>query len=717
MINLLAGRLRPALLATAGVTALAAPAAALAQDHSAPTTVAPLVVTSGNAVVRLGKIDQAIRDIPQSVTQVARDEIELTGANTLDEVLLLTPGLTLFGANEATYYVRGFQIDAIQFDGVPISIYSGAMSPPDTALYDSVEVLRGAAGLWQGADSLGGAINLERKRPRAEFGGSARASIGSWETYRAEGDVTGPIGASGAVRGRLVAAYEDRGSFIDYVTGDKTVIYGALDADLGASTTLSAAVAYQDVGDVPFPDALPRYSNGQKLALPRSTFLGAAWNQRNVESTQVFADLTHRFENGWKLRLAANYLDSERTSKAVQSSGAVNPATGMGPNGLLAANKLSTEQWSLDAGASGPFSLFGRTHEIQVGGSWRDEDRSLLNGRSPIGPINVFTWNPGAIAQPADPVLDASEVGDTKQYGVFAAARLSLTDDVTLILGGRQSWWETKVDTAFTSFGFFETAEYDVDGEFTPYAGLTWAIDDTWSAYASYAQSFQAQNARTVTGAFIDPLEGVNLEAGVKAAFNDGRLIASLAIFRLDQKNRAKQDPQNPCATAAIPDWCSIAEGKVRSQGVEAELTGRLTPAWLISASYTFNETEYLRDRTATGAPTANQGAVFSRFTPKHIFRVWTNYRLPGHLSAVSVGGGLNAQSRWTQGSGAAAWSQPAYALLSGYVGYDITPQATLSLNVNNITDETYFEAMSSTAFGNRYGAPRNATVSLRARF
>ena len=76
-------------------------------------------------------------------------------------------------------------------------------------------------------------------------------------------------------------------------------------------------------------------------------------------------------------------------------------------------------------------------------------------------------------------------------------------------------------------------------------------------------------------------------EVGLKGEHFDQRLATSMALYRIEDVNRAIADPDHPDA--------SIAAGKVRSQGLEAELTGRITPRWNITAGYGYNTTKVLR--------------------------------------------------------------------------------------------------------------------------
>src|SRR5690606_15267381 len=83
-------------------------------------------------------------------------------------------------------------------------------------------------------------------------------------------------------------------------------------------------------------------------------------------------------------------------------------------------------------------------------------------------------------------------------------------------------------------------------GEFTPFAGLVYDINDNYSVYASYASMFQAQSVRDASNNLIDPLEGEQYEVGVKGEYYGGKLNTSLALFSLTQKNQALLDPRYP---------------------------------------------------------------------------------------------------------------------------------------------------------------------------
>jgi len=266
--------------------------------------------------------------------------------------------------------------------------------------------------------------------------------------------------------------------------------------------------------------------------------------------------------------------------------------------------------------------------------------------------------------------------------------------------------------------GAYSTQPYEESGEFTPYGALQWEFAPAWTTYLSYAEIFRSQaNQFTASGDRLDPATGNNIEAGLKGALFGGRLHASLAAFRIIEENRSQSDPLNPspCAGSPTGGACFVAEGKVRSQGLDAELTGQLAPGLQLSAGYTWNQTEYLRDRSATGAPSANENQPLSTFTPRHLARIWANWK-PG-ASAWELGAGVNAQSYTYKTGGALRFEQGGYATWSGRIGYQINRNLLASVNFNNIFDKHYYRTLGSTSGSNWYGEPRNVTATLKAVF
>ncbi|MNR83570.1 Fe(3+)-pyochelin receptor precursor [compost metagenome] len=673
--------------------------------------------------VTIGKSELSLRQIPQSVSVLTKQRMLDQNMTQLEEALDQVTGLqldTTTGASGSSNLVaRGFPVTSYQYDGVPQTFLGTSYTGYDVAVLDRVEVIRGAAGLLQGAGNPSATVNLVRKKPTHELSGSVAASIGSWDSYRSEFDIGGPLNASGSVRGRFVGVYDDKGSYVDYLRAKKSIFYGVVDIDLTPATTLTLGLQQQQVNAVPSIFGLPRYSDGRSLGLPRSTNLTPAWNRWEQDITEVFAGLTHRIDDDWKLNFAFNGSHQKQDFKrSVTRGNAANGGVTPGnPSGSIYTGvkwHSDGDRYNVDANADGKVSAFGRKHDVLFGvnaQSYDVDSRSTAFYPAVFIP-NIFNFDPTSVAEPNAGPYTSGTTATTKQYGVYGSTRLNLSDPLKLILGARLSWYKTQTDnqnfvTGVTTPG----RQITYNRELTPYAGLVYELNDRYSLYASYADIFLPQTTQfTVGGKELDPIVGSNYEVGLKGEFFNGALNASIAAFRIEQSNRAQETVGSPCAGAAVTGWCYEAQGKVRSEGIETEVSGKLNPDWDIFAGYTYNRSKYMKDLL-------NEGTSFRTQTPRHLFKLWTQYRLPIGERRWSVGGGINAQSSYYALNGTVKSEQEAFGVLKMSIVYRYSDKITTSLVINNVLDKTYYSGIRGVNFGNVYGDPRNATLTLRASF
>ncbi|WP_076592068.1 TonB-dependent siderophore receptor [Herminiimonas arsenitoxidans] len=673
--------------------------------------------------VTIGKWEQSLRQIPQSVSVLTKQRMLDQNMTQLEEALDQVTGVqldTTTGASGAANLVaRGFPITSYQYDGVPQTFLGTSYTGYDVAVLDRIEVIRGAAGLLQGAGNPSATVNLVRKKPTHEFAGSVAASMGAWDSYRSEFDIGGPLNASGSVRGRFVGVYDDRGSYVDYQRSKKSIFYGVVDIDLAPATMLTLGLQQQQVNAVPSIFGLPRYSDGRSLGLPRSTNLTPAWNRWDQDITEVFAGLTHRIDNDWKLNFAFNGSHQQQDFKRSVTSGTA--ANGGVVPGSSNASIYTGIKWhsdgdryNLDANADGKVTLFGRRHDVLIGVNAQsyNVDTKGSNFLPPVAIPDIFNFDPSSVPEPDAGPYTSGTTATTKQYGVYGSTRLNLSDPLKLILGARLSWYKTQTDNHnFVTGVTTQGRQIAYNSELTPYAGLVYELNDRYSLYASYADIFLPQTTQfTVGGKELAPIVGSNYEIGLKGEFFNGALNASIAAFRIDQKNRAQETVGTPCAGAAVTGWCYEAQGKVRSEGIETEVSGKLTPDWDLFAGYTYNSTKYMKDLL-------NEGTSFRTQTPRHLFKLWTQYRLPIDERRWSVGGGINAQSSYYALNGTVKSEQGAFSVLKMSIVYRYSDKITASLVINNVLDKVYYSGIRGVNFGNVYGDPRNATLTLRASF
>ena len=682
-------------------------------------TMAPVTVTATNPAttqdsdsyttqaVSIGKTNQALKDIPQSVSVVTRQRMD-------DEKIVSLPDLV----NNATGMVgvqgvgagvaitaRGFAIDSLQYDGVPVlrNSYSlGNWQTDSMVFYDRAEILRGAAGLLQGAGSPGGAINLVRKRPTAQTRVVVTGTVGSWDQYGLQLDAGTALNKEGTLRGRIVVDEDRQGSYVDYAYDRTRSLYAALDYDLSPDTTLGVGVSNKLTRSRPMFVGLPRYADGSAIDLMRSTFTGSTWNRAHNDQTIGYLDLDHRFNDRWQFRLSGIAMNEKNSTVHQRMAGAAN-ADGSGLRYGDFGLDFYSQQRAMDASVSGQFETWGLAHEVVLGANYSVLKTQDKYARAWENGGNIFAIDHDRPWQDIDSIAARGAAFqssyDVRQKGIYGTWRVKLASPLTAVVGGRVGWY----DNVYAQPGSDNSASR-ASAKFQPYAGLIYALDERWSLYTSYTEVFEPQTGRTVTGATLKPITGTNYEAGVKGELVDSRVNVSLAVFRYDHKNRAVTDFDSGFECDGW--YCSRSSGRVRSQGVEAEASGEVLPGLELFAGYTYNTTKFLSDPT-------QEGDIFSTWTPKHMLRVWANYRLPGTLNKYSIGSGVNVQTDTL--SSDRKFGLPGFAVWKARVGYQVNNEVSVALNVNNLFDKKYFVPSYNTLSGNNYyGEPRNVMLTVR---
>lgn len=653
----------------------------------------------------IGKSPLSLREIPQSVSVMTRTQMDEQGFTRVADAINYTTGISSSGYPDTeNFNSRGFAA-SLQYDGVPAQ---GEGAPHlDLAVYDRIEVLRGPAGLLSGTAEPGGVVNLVRKRPTRELRFEGQLSAGSWNNYRAEADLSGPLNKDGTLRGRVVTAYQDKDQYYDQGGSKPATLYGVLEYDLTPSTTLGLTAFYSELDFRNF-NGLAQFEDG---SLPdRRSFLGPA-RTSNHEVYELGADLQHRFDNEWVFK--ASYSHKESTYKGF-SSFALQPISLQTGLTNMQAGRIHNEfTWDQgDVSVTGPFNLFGREHSLTLGFNAARSNTKTSSRFSQFPNWDVLNdFDYGSLLD--QPILNQSQDIVT-QSGIYASTRLKLHDRVTAVLGGRWSNYESKSRSVRPETGPWDVSDAKASGEFTPFAGLILDVNDTISLYSSYAESFVPQSQQDYTGKTLDPRKGWQIEVGAKGEFLDGRLNGSVAVYRMRDTNRAVTDTDHVGCGGSPTGTCSRAAGLVQSQGWEMELVGNLAPGWDLGAGYTYTDVRYRRDSVLE-----NEGQRFNaNLVPKHLFRFWTHYRFQpqdwgGRLNGWSVGAGVQAQSNLFTSD----VYQGGYATVSAKIGYKPNERWEASLAVNNLFDRRYLSSVGYSTFLNIYGAPRNAMLNLKYRY
>jgi len=696
----------------AGASATLAPVTVMAQADQEGVTEGTGSYTTRSTGAATG-MSLSLRQTPQSISVVGQQQIADQNLVTLDDVLRQTPGIVAEKLDERVNFTsRGFALNTM-IDGVPTFSFKTPAAEAgmvNTAIYDRVEIIRGAAGLLNGVGEPGGSVNLVRKRPTSEFTGHATAGVGSWNNRKLELDVGGPLNDAGTLRGRAVASRTTGHSFIEAKKRSDEVFYGILEADIAPDTTLSAGYEHQrtaidgaNFGQVPL-----FFSDGSRTRFPRSFNAGTPWSRWDMYTSKLFVTLEHHLSNGWRIKMDASRLKNERKALWGYLFDYL-PVDTTGDSTIeIRDNPARSTNKSFDLHATGPFTAFGREHRGSLGLSFNDYGSALqLNSANPSGwdrrPLNFYQLQD--FPKPTQFYTFYNTFVDARETAVYGSVRLKVAEPLALILGARTTWYEEK-SSAYYGPGATWTINPSAkeSAVFTPYAGLVMDLNKEFSAYASYTRIFLPNTARDSSNAVLAPQTGQSYELGLKGEHLDGKLNTGFAVFRTQEKNVAVED----LGGSTLPDGSTPYRSVpgAHSRGFELTASGEVLRGLQLMGGYTYF------------AKRDNEGAVLLPNYPRRLLRVATSYRLPGDWNRLTIGGSLSYQSaiHYDEIDGLGRASQGGFALIGLMARYEIDKQVTASINIENLGDKYYYSGLGGYN-GYNYGTPRSVWLKLGYRF
>ncbi|MGE6448357.1 TonB-dependent siderophore receptor [Pseudoalteromonas sp. M58] len=645
------------------------------------------------------KLGLTIKETPQSISVVSRALMDDFSLDDINAVLESTPGVTVEQIEtDRTYFkARGFEITNFLIDGLGTPQSSGSIQGTlDTAIYDRVEIVRGANGMMTGAGNPSATVNMVLKKPTYTTQAHASASYGSWNNKRVDIDVSTPINDEHAVR--AVFTKQDKESYLDRYETDKTVAYLAYEGKLTDDTLLSINyVNEQKDADSPLWGALPLYyTDGSATNYDDSTSTAADWSYWDNSAERVYVTLEQNLSATWVAKARYAHIKNEQNSELFYVYGTPDKGTGLGLTGYASRYDYKDTQDLYDLYASGKFELFSLEHDLSFGISQANmdfNDQSLYDyttGNGFPGMPDLASWD-GVI--PEATLVDRPNGSDVQntQRSAYISTRIKLAEPLSLLAGVRYTDWETKG----IAYDVVQTRD---DSELIPYIGTVYDFTESLSAYASYTETFVPQKELDINAEQLAPVIGKSTEVGLKAQLLGEQVFVTLAYFDAEQDGLAVALPNS------LPsDTRYYAADGINSDGFEIELSGRLTDD--LSASISFSNLSIDGDELVKDYTPENQLKMAATYQVPFIdgLTLGANYRWQDSISRVQV--------KDPAGNALVTTKQGAYGLLDLMATYEITQNVGVTFNVNNSTDEKYINSL-YWAQG-YYGAPRNYSLSV----
>ncbi|TBV09724.1 TonB-dependent siderophore receptor [Stutzerimonas kirkiae] len=656
------------------------------------------------------RLNLSIRETPQSISVITRQRMDDQGLTNTVQALEQMAGIVINHDDGERYNIisRGGEINQFQIDGVPTSTLSvNQLSPltqADMAIYDRIEVVRGAAGLMTGAGVPGGVVSLVRKKPTKQFQASIQGSAGRWDNYRGESDISGPLTDDGKIRGRFVAAKQDNKSFTDYYGQEKDILFGVLETDLTDSTLLRFGVDYQNLQWNGTSGVPLFYSDGTQTNLSRSTSRSTPWRYTEQETYNYTLDIEQNLAHDWQFNMAANYMDAKNHSYfgglVAYLYQSINKETNQAS--LVSTGGLS--KWQTQKGVAlnlqGPFNLFDRQHEAIIGFNYSGYENTYENYGETMYPNYDFGRLADLVPATKNPATGHS-FHSVHQRGYYTALRLNPADRWHVILGARASDYSYDTHSLiFATNTKSNITKSQKNGEVTPYAGIVYDLALHQSIYASYTDIFTPNNVVDANMKALEPQVGSNYELGWKGEFYDGRLNANIALYQVKRDNVAEYIGE----VQGISIYQAI--NGVKTEGIDVELAGEILPGWNLSASYSHSRSEN------------QEGERQFTYLPVDTVKLFTTYQLPGAYDKLTIGGGMNwnakmsAYNQYIDGTA----RQDDHFVFNAMARYRVNEHLSAVLNINNLFDKEYYQSINTYAFA-YYGEPRNAKLTVRYDF
>jgi iron complex outermembrane receptor protein len=684
---------------------------ALAQVDDTPT-----VIVAGQALrdgQRAGTLatgtDGASMDVPFSVDSVAGERIRDQAGTTLRDALRNIPGAQadsgFNGAHTQFFILRGAVSDSgtgsnrILRDGVRLSNY-----PYVPAFIDSVDVLRGPGAAVGVRSEPGGTVNIVTRQPGMEDAGAVLLSAGTHGAREVTVDINRVLSvdavANDALALRAIATRSEASQWRHVPDRLDALKLGIAKND-GQRYHLRAG--FEAIDQVYQPDYGIPAIGGRPVDVPRDRQFGEPFGDSTTNNRIVDLHGDVALGDARRLAVDATHLEARSTSIKNLLNGAPLAGQAAGTYARVSAWERDTTRRidSLAASLTGKQDVGGVTHQLFFG---LDKYREMLDQPALTVPaitspaINVYAPVYGRVTAPPAGVTLARSL-TTQDLSSFAA---SLQDQVDLgawsfVAGVRY------VDQHFV-YGAVNTLPVD-EARWSPKAGVLYRLTPQHTLYVNAAAGISPNQVASSSNRSLPSREAKQVEAGWKSLWLHGALMGDVAVYRLNQTNMISADQSTPAN-----NFDFTVDGAARSQGLEASLTGAVTPRLNVAATYAYTDAAYRQNAVYGGKRVPN--------VARHAMTVWGQY---AWTDAWKTGAGLYVQ-------GARFADEANGTTLPGYARFDATQtwrrrlarrqSVEVQLAVRNAFDRQYH--VSSHLHVSRWimpGEGRNVSVTATYRF
>jgi len=611
-----------------------------------------------------GKVATSILDTPASVSVVTEKEIAQRSASTTEEVLQYTPGVIadFYGTDDRNDYfqIRGFQATTYR-DGLTLGSMRGVREEPFA--YERVEILRGANSTLFGPADPGGSVNFVTKQPRFSKFGQAYITYGSFDHIESGLD-TGDANEDQTLAYRFTGKFQDSDREYDHSQDDNNLVMGGLTWAPTAFTSATLVVDHLRQDNTPNSGGYPKDKE-----YDRDEFFGEpSYNFHDVERTNISANFSHDFDNGFTLRSNLRHSDLSDAYGYVYINDSAGRTGTLVDRGYLGFDS-EAEQFNGNVMLQYDARFENIDSSSVVGVEYLDASTENVSVYGSADPIDVT--NP--VYRGVSPaIVYENKDRDSTVKSVFVQQNLSFYERFIVTVGMRNDSMDlSEADHLAAS----KTSDNFSENSFR--GALTYVVNDEVSSYISYVESVSPPEVG------VTPERGTQYEIGVKYSPVQMNALFSAAVYELTQADVAIPVVQ----PNGIIDQQTVGEQRVR--GLDLEAKAELTDNLSLIGGYSYMDTEVLRgsvQQWGVGVISIKGNELVS--APKHSASLWSYYSVPG--TDVSVGLGARYVGSYKFSALNDTGESDSATLFDAAFNYEIAKGTDLAINVSNLLDEQH---------------------------
>jgi iron complex outermembrane receptor protein len=706
-----------------------APASAPAPAGTVDTTLQTVVVTGSrpreysDTPIRGYKADGTsalgfeleLQQAPASVSILSADFARDAGLRRLNDALNFLPGVTIGdngGSNVGGVLIRGYQARPT-VNGIPQRITSRPVY--SFINVERVEVLKGVSGVEGNIDDFGGTLDLVTKKPQRSAAQHVELGVGDYRQWRAVVDSTGPLALGGDLQYRLIAGASQEAVWRPGRprSNPRSEVLPSLLWDYAGGSNVLVEAQWIKVNSPTDRGGL--YIEGAGFAgnfTPREWGIHQQGDRETNDFQQIDLTWNHRFNPAWNFK-----LNAQRSRNRQDATGFRNGDTegsflfagdgitwnGTGVDIPIFAddgrNRYDTRGWTAELRWSPTFGQTPHTFKAVASRSRGSSVYGTGGIRAPVGfylntenTVNLFAPDNNQAPRLADPPFDGPyypQFRDIEEREGLALQWLAeWTPRWRTVFGVRRE----VTDRLFGDFGAtpeeigFDPFEQNLTDQRSRALrmGTSYDLVDELSLFATVADGSFAQAALARDGSAIDEPKLVrNIEFGVKWSLAGGKALATAAVYQLRERNLLTSD----CLPEEVDCVFQKLVGGRRIRGIELDLRGEVARDVQLGAGLA------LQDARIVESPAGFTGNRFSN-TPRvqgsaFVNAGWGRFGLPALKTSLGV---AHVAERF--GNSGNTIRLPAYTLVNAGASWQFTRDLTLTFNVSNLLDETYYTSM-----------------------